>query len=276
MFFMKKLTIIRGDKRFLAAMAAIILTLVCGCGSDSANTVVEAVSKDAQTDAAGEDFSAVVKDEADTLTGESAEDGKVDFEALKALNPDIFGWIYIPEGAVDAPILQNADDDRFYMTHNSLGALDEGGAIFTEFPGRLDFCEFNEVIYGVDGEFLRSYIYPDFFDKNRVIRIYKDGDKMTYEVVMARKWPKEDLLTHYAFSVAYDCQNFLRDTYDSVSLSDNVDPRYKNLTDMNFLITLVTDLPEDPQNQFMVIAMLADTENGTIDYPQEDILWIDD
>ena len=185
----------------------------------------------------------------------------------------IFGWIYISEGAVDAPILQKTDDDQYYITHNSLGNEDDGGAVFTEFPNRLDFCDFNEVIYGIDGEFLRSYINPDFFDENSVIEIYKDGDYMTYEVMMARKWPKEDLLTHYAFSVEYDCQNFLRDTYDSISLSDNVDPRYKNLTGQNFLITLVTDLPDDPENQFMVIAMLAETENGTIDYSQGDILW---
>ena len=123
---------------------------------------------------------------------------------------------------------------------------------------------------------MRSYINPDFFDNNRVIEIYKEGDHLTYEVMMARKWPKEDLLTHYAFSVEYDCQNFLRDTYDSISLSDNVDPRYKNLTSRNFLITLVADLPDDPESQLMVIAMLADTENGTIDYPQGDDLWITD
>ena len=260
----------------MVAMAALSLTFASGCGSDSVNAMAETTSEDAQGGAAGEDGFAGAEEEVNTLTGESAGDGKVDFEALKAKNPDIFGWIYISEGRIDAPILQNAEDDRFYMTHNSLGAVDDSGAVFTEFPGRLDFCEFNEVIYGVDGEFLRSYIDPDFFDENRLIEIYKDGDKMTYEVVMARKWQKEDLLTHYAFSVDYDCRNFLRDTYDSVSLSDNVDPRYKLLTDMNFLITLVTDLPEDPENQFMVIAMLADTENGTIDYPQGDIQWIED
>lgn len=276
MFFMKKLTIIPRDKRFLVASAALLLTFVCGCGSDLTHTMAQTTSEDAQSDVAGEDGSIGAEEETDTLTGESAKDGKVDFDTLRALNDDIFGWIYISDGTIDAPILQNAEDDKFYMTHNSLGAPDHSGAVFTEFPGRLDFCEFNEVIYGVDGEFLRSYMDPDFFENNSVIEIYKDGDKMTYEVVMARKWPKEDLLTHYAFSVDYDCRNFLRDTYDSVSLSDNVDPRYKLLTDMNFLVTLVTDLPEDPENQFMVIAMLADTENGTIDYPQGDIQWIDD
>ncbi len=276
MFFMKKLTTMHRDKRFFGVIAALSLTLVCGCGSDSASAMAQTTSEAAQGDDAVEDLSAGTEEKVDALTGESAGDGKVDFETLKALNDDIFGWIYIADGTIDAPILQNADDDQFYMTHNSLGAADDSGAVFTEFPGRLDFCEFNEVIYGVDGGFLRSYMDPDFFDENRVIEIYKDGDKMTYEVLMARKWPKEDLLTHYAFTVDYDCRNFLRDTYDSVSLSDNVDPRYKLLTDMNFLITLVTDLPEDPEKQFMVIAMLADTENGTIDYPQGDIEWIYD
>ncbi len=270
MFFMKKLMSMIRDKKVLAVMAMLSVSLIWGCGSvtPKEQPQPEASLQEPQSD---ESIEAL-----DFIALETAADGEVDLEALKTVNPDIFGWIYISQGAVDEPILQDPDDDQYYKTHDNHGNEDSQGAVFTEYPGRLDFCDFNEVIYGVDGEFLRSYINPEFFDQNRQIEIYKDGDHLTYEVVMARKWPKEDLLTHYAFSVEYDCQNFLRDTYDSVSLSDNVDPRYKNLTDLNFLITLVTDLPEEPDSQFMVIAMLVDTENNTIAYPEADIPWIND
>ena len=56
----------------------------------------------------------------------------VDFEALWAMNPDIYAWLYISGTQVNYPILQREGDDGFYLKHNSEGKFSEAGAIFTE------------------------------------------------------------------------------------------------------------------------------------------------
>ena len=146
---MKKLTLVSRDKRIFGAVAVLSMILVSGCAEETPDDVTGEVSEE------------VSENLGDALEAESAKDGKVDLEALKAVNPDIFGWIYISDGEVDAPILQNADDDQYYMTHNSRGEQDEAGAVFTEFPGRLDFCDFNEVdCLSITIQLQKSCYYP--------------------------------------------------------------------------------------------------------------------
>ncbi len=232
-------------------------------GSDSTQTDSTSESDDAQT----ADAAAIA---ADPIQYESAADGQIDFEALKAQNPEIFAWIYIPGTAVDQPILLNEEDDTYYKEHDAYGNPG-GSAAFVEFPNRTDFCDFNEIIYEVDAETVHSLANPDNFDKAENIEIFIEGNHMTYEVVMARKWERVDLLTQYAFPSPIDAENFLRDCKDTMSLADNISSVFDNLTSRDFIITLVTYPEDDPANQFMVIARLINDEQGTIKTPEGEI-----
>ena len=53
----------------------------------------------------------------------------IDFDALKKINPDIVGWIYIPDTLVDYPILVG-DNDRYYLNHDYQGNWSSIGSIF--------------------------------------------------------------------------------------------------------------------------------------------------
>ena len=46
----------------------------------------------------------------------------LDWDALHAVNPDIYAWIYIPGTDIDYPILQNAVDDSYYLNYNMNGS----------------------------------------------------------------------------------------------------------------------------------------------------------
>lgn len=272
---MRKLTCRKEIRKTIPFLSAIILTLLSGCasaatgdtqdsGADTADSVQET------TQEPFEDTQQEQTDSADPVTGESAADGEIDFEALKAINPDIFGWIYIPDAGVDQPLLQHEEDDLYYATHDAAGGTG-GSAPYTEFPNRTDFCDFNEIIYCVDGEYIHSLTIPDNFDKAGDIEIFIDGNHLTYEVVMARKWERIDLLTQYAFPSPQDAENFIRDCKDTMSLSDNISSGFDELTCDDFLITLIGYPEGDSTSQYMVIARLIEDEQGTIRTPQGEI-----
>lgn len=53
----------------------------------------------------------------------------IDFESLQAINPDIVGWIYIPETLIDYPILVG-DSDEYYLNRDYKGDYSSLGSIF--------------------------------------------------------------------------------------------------------------------------------------------------
>ena len=66
------------------------------------------------------------------IAGETAEDTVVDIKALQEENPDIFAWLHIPGTDIDCPVLQSAQADDYYESHNAYGESDEEGALYTE------------------------------------------------------------------------------------------------------------------------------------------------
>ena len=42
----------------------------------------------------------------------------IDWEALRAINPDVVGWVYVPGTNISYPICWRQDDDKYYLYHN--------------------------------------------------------------------------------------------------------------------------------------------------------------
>ena len=72
---------------------------------------------------------------------------EVDFEALWEQNPDVVGWIYIPDTKVNYPILQGEDNDK-YLYRLITGKYNSSGSIFLEADIPADFSSQNNPIYG--------------------------------------------------------------------------------------------------------------------------------
>lgn len=77
---------------------------------------------------------AVVSDEGDAVP-------TVDFDALAAINPDVVGWIYIPNTPVNYPVVQT-DNNTTYLTRLFDGSGNGSGTIFMDMddaaPGMVD------------------------------------------------------------------------------------------------------------------------------------------
>ncbi len=72
---------------------------------------------------------------------------KVDFDALRKINPDVVGWIYIPDTEINYPIVQ-AKDNSTYLHKTFRGKDSYVGAIFLDAFCKPDFSSFNSIIYG--------------------------------------------------------------------------------------------------------------------------------
>jgi sortase B len=80
------------------------------------------------------------------------EDAKVplavDWEQLRAVNPDVVGWIYV-EGidGINYPILQG-ENNEYYLKHSFQKQELSSGSIFEDFHNSADFTDPNTIVYG--------------------------------------------------------------------------------------------------------------------------------
>ncbi len=97
-----------------------------------------------------DDVASQVFEAPDDIEETPLSDVTVDWDALKAINPDTVGWIYIPGTTVNYPIVHTTDNER-YLTHDfqgSEGWIATFGAIFLSAENAADFSDPNNIIYG--------------------------------------------------------------------------------------------------------------------------------
>lgn len=278
-------------------LAVVIAAFAAGCGESSeseseSEASEETVSAEGNAEGVvGEEETAQtseIRDEVDEegfsseseasagetgIANETARDAEIDFRALQAENPEIFGWLHIPDTSIDAPILQSAESDDYYETHNFLKEEDEGGALYIEAANLSSMCDFNTVIHGrtfdggESGLFADLYRFadPDFFDSHEQVYVYLDGNVLTYEVFAAFERENTSLIRTYDFTYIAGCDQFLEDVYNIREMNMMIRSGWEDVTPYHFLITLTTSRTESPDKQFVVLAALINDPAGNID-----------
>ncbi|MBQ7266577.1 MAG: class B sortase [Firmicutes bacterium] len=128
------------------------LILLCICGAAAVYAIRGIVSEKNHIDTA-EKVSAVFSNlspskEVEALSKDTDKEDillsfKARLEQMQAVNPDVCGWIYIPETHIDYPLLQGRDNS-YYLTHGADKSPSPAGAVFLDSGG---FSE-NTLIYG--------------------------------------------------------------------------------------------------------------------------------
>ena len=72
---------------------------------------------------------------------------RVDFEALRAKNPDVVAWIYCPDTPINYPVVQSTDND-YYLRRLLDGSKNSSGTLFLDYRNAADLTDWNSVIYG--------------------------------------------------------------------------------------------------------------------------------
>ena len=131
------------------------------------------------------------------------------------VNPDIKGWLTIPNTQIDYPFVIAADND-YYLRRNIYGKKATAGSLFIDYRNSPDFTDFNTVIYGHNmrnlsmfGE-LKLFANMDFFLENTTGVIFLEDKTLTLEIFAYMIVKAND-------SVIYDIYPGHNQFYDYVS-----------------------------------------------------------
>lgn len=189
----------------------------------------------------------------------------IDFEALWAINPDVYAWIEIPGTEIAYPILQHPTDDSYYLDHTIEGVEGYPGSLYTERCDAKDFSDFNTVIYGHNMKdrsmfgSLKDYRDADFLAEHREIIIYTPTEKRVYQVFAAVVYDDRYIPAVYDDNDPEDRQAFLDSLSETRDLNSQVLDDVEVNTDSQIL-TLSTCIGSQPNNRYLVEAVYVGEE----------------
>ena len=226
---------------FLAAASLTFLLAACGNG----RTISDETGKQSSTSASGLE---------DWLT----EEEKPEFAALREINPDIYAWMDIPGTGISFPILQSAEDEYYYLSHNESKEADDAGCIYTEYFNRKDFSDPNTVIYGrnVHGRFAQLHQYQDrdFFDTYRTVNIYLEDRVLSYQIFAAYNYDDRHLIKIYDFWDKDIFSSYLETVFSQRAMDAYVDSSI-GVTADDKIITLSTGVTGQDDRRYLVQAV---------------------
>ena len=193
-------------------------------------------------------------------------DNPIDFAALQAQNPDVCGWITVPNTNVDYPILQsNPDEDNdFYLTHNLERKYSVAGSIYIQRNNSNQFTDRNTVIYGHNMKnktmfrTLHNFRDPKFFEENEFFTIYTPGHIKTYRIFAAYRYDNRHILNSFDFTDKSVYEEYLKFATNPVSLIKNVREGVKVTAD-DPIVTLSTCI-SDKRYRYLVQGVLIKDE----------------
>ena len=195
-----------------------------------------------------------------SLSAWLTEEGYLDLDSLHRINPDIYAWLDIPGTDISFPILQSAEDEYFYLSHNESKEADDGGCIYTEYFNRKDFSDPNTVIYGrnVDGRFalLHQFQDRDFFDANRTLNIYLEDRVLRYQIFAAYNYDDRHLIKIYDFWDKDIFSSYLETVFSQRAMDAYVDDSAE-VTAEDKIITLSTGVTGQDDRRYLVQAVLV-------------------
>ena len=153
----------------------------------------------------------------------------MDLEALRKVNPDVVGWILIPDTEINYPLMQGTDND-YYLKHTWDEKPYAVGSIFLEYLCSADFTDFNTIIYGHnmnDGSMfagLRKYREQKYWAEHPYIYIRSDYGVYRYEIFSSYLAKVDSNTYGLQFSGQQSRKNFLHNLLVQSVIETGIEP----------------------------------------------------
>ncbi|MDR3961502.1 MAG: class B sortase [Eggerthellaceae bacterium] len=146
----------------------------------------------------------------------------VDWDALRAVNPDIVAWIYVPDSPINYPVVQGDDNEEYLHKafDGSTGWLASAGTIFLDSTNSSDFSDRNSALYGHhmnDGSMFASlsdWQNNDEFNAHRDIYVLTPQGNYRLKTFALVKTTGDDALVQTTFSSDESYRSYIQDKLD--------------------------------------------------------------
>lgn len=158
---------------------------------------------------------------------------KVDWDALRAVNPDVVAWVYIPGTVINYPVVQGKDDE-YYLTvdfDGDQGWLANYGAIFMEAKNKPDWSDTSYFIFGHhmnDGSMFADIVgleNQERFDECRTVYLLSPSGNFKLRTYSLVHCASDDPLVVTGFKSKKERAEYVQDKMDRsvVKVSDAPD-----------------------------------------------------
>ena len=154
---------------------------------------------------------------------------KTDRAALREVNPDVVGWIRVPDTKIDYPVVQG-EDNNFYLKHTWQGHENTVGTIFMDYGSSPDLTDFNTLIYGHNmrtGSMfasLRNYSQQDYFNAHPYVYLLVDNGAFRFEVFSAYQAELDASAYGQSFRQRETREKFLQDAAEKSTIETEITP----------------------------------------------------
>lgn len=199
-----------------------------------------------------------VSDKDDVLTLGSFN---VDWDALRAINSDVVGWVYIPNTIINYPIVWRKNNDYYYTKHsfgnNSVGgfgaeygAIALSGANSPDWTDQANFISGHHMSNGMMFASIADFQNSETFNANRTVFVLTPvgNFKMTsFACDKIRGSSRDTVIPN--FETKEDFKNYLQECIDDSKA--NPDPIYSTADTIEQIFSFYTC--SEPDNQYRIM-----------------------
>lgn len=191
-------------------------------------------------------------------------DVTIDWDALSEINPDIVGWVYVPDTVISYPIVWKKDDNAYYLNHNfnnkstQFGA--EYGCIFLAGTNNKDWSDNSNFVFGhnmwngsVFSVFSDEQGNSNWFNKHRLIYVFTPQGNYALQTYAENKVDESAKNIFYStFPTTSSLQEYV-DTRKAESIV-TPDPPAKETAKIDRLFTFSTCSSPDDDKRIVVFS----------------------
>ncbi len=180
----------------------------------------------------------------------------INFKELRAVNPDIKGWLKLSAVDISYPLVQGEDND-YYLHKTFEGEDNIAGCLFINYENEPDFTDTNTVVYGHNmrngsmfGK-LKKFREKGVFEKSKYFWIFTPHLIYQYRIFSGMEVAKTGLTYQTEFR-GDEYKKFLQTAFEN-SLLENSDV---SVTEKDRVVTLST-CTGDEATRFVIIGKLS-------------------
>ena len=201
----------------------------------------------------------------------TTKEGQKSFEELRAMNPDVMGWLTIYGTSIDYPIVKAQKDNFEYLSKDVEKNWTTCGALYVDVHNQWNFQDFNTIIHGhhmadhkMFGD-LDLFTEAAYFNEHQYANLYYNGQNHGVELFAILTIDAYNPIVHATNLTTDEAkQEFLNRIQKDKLLSRNLD-----ITMDDHLVTMTTCNLTETNGRYTLVGKILDHEVAN-PFPEEE------